>query len=149
MSEGGHRLSRLASGRKRFPIVSWRCAIVLLKNILLENRGQIVQSPNKIYVQTDEHGIMRVGKTRVSLDSVVAAFDQGHSAETIVQRYPALTLEEVYGAITYSLANRETVAEYLERQREVWRALKEKIDAQPSPVVERLRKIAQSKAGAE
>ena len=39
------------------------------------------------------------------LDSVVAAFHQGHSAETIAQQYPALSLEEIYGAITYYLAN--------------------------------------------
>ena len=37
----------------------------------------------KIYVRQDEHGVLRVVETRVMLDSVVAAFNQGHSAETI------------------------------------------------------------------
>jgi len=55
------------------------------------------------YIREDEHSVKRVGKTRVMLDSVVAAFQQGHSAETIAQQYPALTLEEIYGAIAYYL----------------------------------------------
>lgn len=57
------------------------------------------------YVQCDDQGVMRVGHTRVMLDSIVAGFEQGHSLETIQQQYPALSLEEVYGAIAYYLAN--------------------------------------------
>ena len=58
------------------------------------------------YVRLDEHGVLRVGGTRVMLDSVVVAFQQGHSPETIQQQYPVLTLEEVYGAVAYYLATR-------------------------------------------
>jgi len=47
----------------------------------------------------DETGVYRIGNTRVMLDSVLAGFQQGHSAETIRQQYPALSLEEVYGSI--------------------------------------------------
>ncbi len=63
-------------------------------------------SEETVYVRIDENGVYRVGTTRVMLDSVVAAFHQGHSAETIKQQYPALTLEEVYGSIAYYLAHR-------------------------------------------
>jgi hypothetical protein len=73
------------------------------------------------------------------LDSVVAAFQQGHSPETIQQQYPALTLEQVYGAITHYLANRVDVDQYLERQGEVWRQWREKAAERASPVVQRLR----------
>jgi hypothetical protein len=60
---------------------------------------EVAMSEEKAYVRVDENGVYRVGMTRVMLDSVVAAFRQGHSAETIRQQYPALTLEEVYGSI--------------------------------------------------
>ena len=72
------------------------------------------------YVCTDEHGVMRVASTKVMLDSIVAAFCLGHSAETIQQQYPALTLGEVYGAIAYYLANQDEVDNYLKRQNELW-----------------------------
>jgi uncharacterized protein (DUF433 family) len=94
---------------------------------------------SKPYVRTDEHGVMRVGQTRVMLDSVVAAFQQGHSPETIQQQYPALTLEQVYGAIAHYLGNRTEVDQYLERQGEVWRQWREKAAERASPVVQRLR----------
>ena len=63
----------------------------------------------KPYVHTDEHGVLRVGATRVMLDAVIAAFQQGHSPETIRQQYPALSLEEVYGSIAYFLAHLDEV----------------------------------------
>ncbi len=96
--------------------------------------------PTKSYVRTDERGVMRVGQTRVMVDSVVAAFQQGHSPETIQQQYPTLTLEEVYGAIAHYLANRDEVDRYLERQGEVWRQWREKAAEHTSPVVQRLRR---------
>ena len=54
---------------------------------------------DKTYVRKNEQGAWRVGALDVSLDSVVIAYQQGYSAETIQQLLPALTLEEVYGAI--------------------------------------------------
>jgi hypothetical protein len=51
----------------------------------------------KTYVERDSQGALRVGSLGVSLDSVGVAFQHGHSAETIQQLDPALTLEEVYG----------------------------------------------------
>ena len=74
----------------------------------------------KDYVRVDEHGVMRVENSRVMLDSVVAAFKQGESPEGIRQQYPAVTLEAVYGAITYYLAHQAEVDDYLRRQDLLW-----------------------------
>jgi uncharacterized protein (DUF433 family) len=102
------------------------------------------------YVRVDEQGAMRVGETRVMLDSVVAAFQQGHSAETIQQQYPSLSLEEVYGAIVFYLANSEEVDAYLQSQGAVWTEWREKAAADESPVVQRLRsQAARSRAEAK
>src|SRR5947199_3968099 len=103
-------------------------------------------SDESVYVRQDENGVFRVGRTRVMLDSVVAAFHQGHSAETIKQQYPALTLEEVYGSITYYLSHAAEVEAYLQRQDAVWEQYRARSEKQSSPVVERLRALA--KAGA-
>jgi uncharacterized protein (DUF433 family) len=95
----------------------------------------------KTYVRVDEHGVLRVGDTRVSLDSVVYAFRQGHAPETIRQQYSTLSLEEVYGALAFYLANREEVDRYLERQQQAWDQFRQKADHQPPSVVERLRAL--------
>jgi uncharacterized protein (DUF433 family) len=95
----------------------------------------------KRYVRLDEHGVMRIGNSRVMLDAIVAGFEQGHSPETLQQQYPALSLEEVYGAITYYLAHTDEVNAYLKRQEEAWESWRAKSRAQSSPVVERLRAL--------
>ena len=63
------------------------------------------------YVARAESGYYVAG-TRVSLDSIVYAFLEGQTAEAIAQAFPVLTLEQVYGALTYYLAHREQVDAY-------------------------------------
>ena len=99
----------------------------------------------KAYVRQNADGAFRVGKLDLSLDSVVIAFQEGHSPETIQQMYPALTLDEVYGAIAFYLANQSDVTEYLARQDELWKKLRDESRSNPSPVVARLR--GQKQAG--
>ena len=64
-------------------------------------------------LKEDADGVLRVAGTRVSLDSIVNAFDTGATAEEIVYRYPALEIASVYEAIAYVLRHRGTVDEYL------------------------------------
>lgn len=106
---------------------------------------QFSLSSPKSYVRVDEHGVMRVGASRVMLDSIIASFEQGHSAETIQQQYPVLNLEEVYGAITWYLAHSDEVTEYLRRQQTVWGQERAKAAGQSSPVVQRLRALRERK----
>jgi hypothetical protein len=82
-----------------------------------------------------------VGLTRVSLDSVIYAFRQGHAPETIRQQYSALSLEEVYGAVAFYLANKDEVDQYLRQQEQRWEEFRRQAKQNPSPVVERLRAL--------
>lgn len=69
----------------------------------------------KRYVEKRDEGYWVAG-TRVSLDSIVLAFLDGLSPETIVADcFPVLTLEQVYGAITYYLGHRADIDCYLQR----------------------------------
>jgi uncharacterized protein (DUF433 family) len=99
---------------------------------------------SKTYVRTDEHGVMRVGRTRVMLDSVVIAFQEGHSPEAILEQYPALSLEEIYGAIAFYLANRDAVDAYLERQQQLWDELRQKSGQDNDPLIQRLKALQAS-----
>jgi len=58
-------------------------------------------------------GTYRVAGTRVSLDSLVYLFREGISAEGMVESYPALTLEQVHGALAFYLANKKNVDAHL------------------------------------
>ncbi len=67
---------------------------------------------NKQYVEKIDD-IYRLIGTRVSLDSIVYAFWRGQTAESIAQSFPVLTLEQVYGALTFYLANKSEIDAYL------------------------------------
>lgn len=69
-----------------------------------------------IPLATDEHGVVRVGGTRVTLDTVAAAFDGGATAEEIAQDYPVLSLADVYATIGYLLRHDSDVRVYLARR---------------------------------
>jgi uncharacterized protein (DUF433 family) len=101
-------------------------------------------SEPKAYVRVDEQGAWRVGQTRVPLESVVIAFQEGQSPDAIREQYPALSLEEVHGAIAYYLANREVVQRYLDEVQKLWDEWRQKVSHTPSPVVERLRAMRAS-----
>ena len=66
----------------------------------------------------DANGVVRVGKTRVTLDTVVMAFSDGATAEEIAHQYPSLDLADVYSVIGYFLRRRSDVEEYLRRRQE-------------------------------
>lgn len=59
----------------------------------------------------------RITGSRVSLDSIIYDFLSGLSPESIVDNYDTLTLEQVYGAITYYLAHRAEIDAHLQRNR--------------------------------
>jgi uncharacterized protein (DUF433 family) len=70
-------------------------------------------------IETDAHGVVRVAKTRVTLDTVVTAFLEGCTPEEIVEQYPSLQLSDIYLVIGYYLRHRDEVHAYLaERQRQ-------------------------------
>jgi hypothetical protein len=76
------------------------------------------------YVEWRDQGYWIPG-TRVSLDSLVHAFLSGQTAESIAQSFPTLSLEQVYGALTYYLAHRSEVDAYLRDARAAFEAQRE------------------------
>ncbi len=77
----------------------------------------LVVASEPIPLETDADGVVRVRKTRVTLDTIVYAFCEGATAEEIVQQYPSLRLGDVYAVIAYYLQRQTEVDSYL-RERE-------------------------------
>ena len=71
--------------------------------------GQIAA---KEYVEQRDGGYYLAG-SRVSLDPVVYAFLRGESPEAIADSFPAVTIEQVFGAIAYFLEKRDAIEAYL------------------------------------
>jgi uncharacterized protein (DUF433 family) len=72
--------------------------------------------------------VYRVAETRVALDSIIRRFWEGDAPEAIVQSFPVLTLEQVYGAIAYYLRHQARIDTYLQQA-----------EAEEAAVIEQLR----------
>lgn len=64
-------------------------------------------------LRQDSSGALRVGQSRVLVDLVIRAFQDGATPEAIVQRYPSVTLADTYAAVAYYLRHREEIEVYL------------------------------------
>ncbi len=76
------------------------------------------------YVERRNGGYYVKG-ARVSLDSVVVAFLRGESPESIVESFPSLNLEHVYGAITFYLANQQSIDTHLKEEKARFQRMRE------------------------
>ncbi|MBI4863316.1 MAG: DUF433 domain-containing protein [Candidatus Riflebacteria bacterium] len=85
---------------------------------------------------------MRVGGTRVTIDTVVAAFEDGATAEEIAQQYPALALSDVYAVIGYYLRRKPQVDEYLRQRRDLAAATRKENETRHDPQGVRERLLA-------
>ena len=86
-----------------------------------------------------------IEKTRISLDSIVYAFQQGLSPESIVQSFPLLTLEQVYGAIAFYLANRTEIDAHLIAEAEAFEKMSQPLQEGDPTLYEKLMKAKQQK----
>lgn len=80
-------------------------------------------------IREEADGSLRVGGTRVLLELVINAFDDGATPESMIQRYPTLTLADTYSVISYYLRHRDEVADYLARRQEKAREVARKIES--------------------
>ena len=78
-------------------------------------------------LQMVEGGAIRVAGTRVSLDSVIGAFDAGATPEEIVLKFPALRLADIYATIAYYLDHVPEVRAYLDARHTQAEELRETI----------------------
>ena len=81
----------------------------------------------------DADGAVRVGGTRVTLDTLVEAFHEGLTAEEMAQQYPSVALADIYAVIGYYLRRRTEVEAYLEERRRKAREVREWNEARTDP----------------
>jgi uncharacterized protein (DUF433 family) len=81
-------------------------------------------------------GALRVGNSRVLLELVIRAFQDGATPEAIVQRYSTLALGDVYAVIAYYLRHRGEVEEYLARREQQAEEVRQRIEGQQGDLSE-------------
>lgn len=105
----------------------------------------MTQATTTVPLTTDEAGVLRIAGTRVPLDSVIHAFNEGATAEEIAQDFPTLELAAIYSVVGYYLQNRAEVEQYLEQRKVRREELKKEIETGLSPQGLRERLLARKR----
>jgi uncharacterized protein (DUF433 family) len=87
----------------------------------------------------EEDGTIRIRGSRVTLDSILHAFQQGATAEQIQDSFPSVTLGDIYGAIAYYLEHRARVDAYLRTQEQAAQEARQRQDERPEVIAFRER----------
>ena len=95
-----------------------------------------------VLLVTDADGVVRVGSTRVTLDTVIAAFLDGATAEEITQQYPSLLLADIYSVIAYYLRQHKEVEIYLKHRQQQADSIRQQIEERFDPIGIRDRLLA-------
>lgn len=99
-----------------------------------------------IPLETDNEGTIRVGKTRVTLDTIVMAFEEGATAEEISQQYPSVRLADVYSVIGYYLRRPDEVNAYMNQRQQDAGKIKAQNEIRFDPLGVRERLLSRGKA---
>src|SRR5438552_2351622 len=95
-------------------------------------------------LREDADGALRVGDSRVLLELVIRAFQDGATPETIVQRYSTVALPDVYAVIAYYLRHRSEVEGYLAGREQKAEEVRQRLETQQGDLSEiRARLLAQ------
>lgn len=89
-----------------------------------------LETTQTLPLQLTEDGTIRIGDSRVSLESIVHHYDLGASAEQIAQKFPSLDLADIYATFSYIINNKEEVKEYLKQQEEECNEIQRRFEAQ-------------------
>lgn len=88
-------------------------------------------------LREDATGAIRLGNSRVLLEIVVRAFQDGATPETIVQRYYTLALPDVYTVLAYYLRHPSEVEKYLARREQKTEEVRQRIESQQGDLSDR------------
>lgn len=102
----------------------------------------LVIAPEVAPIKTDSQGVVRVANTRVTLDTVVAAFHEGCTSEEIAEQYPPLALSDIYLVIGYYLRHQDEVQNYLTGRQQQAAMVQEEAEARFNPIGLRTRLLA-------
>ena len=106
--------------------------------------------PQTVPLTLTPEGVLMVTGTRVPLDTIVYGFQEGQTAEQIVEDFPTVGLKAAYAIIAYYLNNRDGVDAYIKQREEESEEIRKKNEERfPSAGIRErlLARLARGRAG--
>jgi uncharacterized protein (DUF433 family) len=101
----------------------------------------IIIQPETPPLRQDASGALRVGSSRVLVELVIRAFQDGATPEAIAQRYPTATLADIYAVIAYYLGHRNELDAYLAEREQRAQEVRQRIERHQGDLADLRRRI--------
>ncbi len=101
----------------------------------------LIIQPEAPPLRQDASGALRVGSSRVLMELVIRAFQDGATPETIAQRYPTATLADIYAVIAYYLRHRQEVDAYLAEREQQAQEVRQRIERHQGDLADLRRRV--------
>jgi uncharacterized protein (DUF433 family) len=101
----------------------------------------IIIQPEAPPLREDASGALRVGSSRVLVELVIRAFQEGATPEAIAQCYPTATLADIYAVIAYYLRHRQEVEAYLAARERRAQEVRQRIERHQGDLADLRRRI--------
>lgn len=107
----------------------------MAQKVRLEHEGQSAESSplaihnDPVPLRVDAGGAVRVGPTRVTLETVLYAYKDGATPEEILDSFPTLLLADIYSVIGYYHRHKEEVETFLDQSEMEAEKLRQEIEA--------------------
>ena len=111
---------------------------------LQQKASTMIATPPTITIplRTDENGTIRVSGTRVTLDTLIARYNQGDTPEAIHEGFSTVPLTDIYAVVAYYLAHRDEVDAYLKQREEEAQRVRQEWEAEYPPRITRSELLA-------
>jgi len=84
-------------------------------------------------IKMDEHGVIHVSSTRITLDTIIACHHQGDSPEAVHEGFTSIPLTDIYAVIAYYLAHQAEVDAYIKARAASSSRIRTEVEANYSP----------------
>jgi len=91
----------------------------------------LLETTQNVPLTLTESGTICVTGSQVALESVVYQYQQGNTAEAILESFPSVKLADIHAVISYYLNHRDQVNECLHDQQKRARTVREDIESDP------------------
>lgn len=98
-------------------------------------------------IKMNKDGVILVSKTRVTLDTIIYAFNEGLTAEEIAFQYTSVPLSDIYSVIGYYLREKNKIDSYLKRREKISLEVRKQNEARTDASGIRERLLAKRKNG--
>jgi uncharacterized protein (DUF433 family) len=131
---------------------------MLLATMFLYSSTQVQYVPNERHSKIPNNlsafplgqaGGIRVGSSRVTLDSILASYHNGSTPEEIAIQFSVLRLEDIYSTIAYYLNHRQEIDNYLEQRDQQAQQLRQQLTQKHNLVDLRQRLLARYQSKGE